>query len=151
MTAAEPDIKKPFRNMPPPGLLDPLADERTQPFWDAAKREELVGPRCANCGRFRMPPTRFCPQCLSTDLEYVPLPGTGTVFTYIIVRHPLNPNASDYVPFMPAAIDADGAPGIRFISNVVECEPEEVRIGMKVRVVWNHASDLLTIPYWAPA
>jgi uncharacterized protein len=150
MTTAGP-IAKPFRNMPPPGLLDPYADERTQPFWDDAKNEQLLAPKCANCGKFRMPPTRFCTNCLSTELEYEPLPGTGTVFTFIIVRHPLNPRATDYVPFMPAAIDPDGAPGIRFISNVVECEPEEVHIGMNVRVVWHHASDTLTVPFWAPA
>jgi uncharacterized protein len=150
MTSTEP-VVKPFKNMPPPGLKDPLADERTQPFWDAAKDERLVAPKCSNCGKFRMPPTRFCTNCLSTDLEYAPLPGTGTVFTFIIVRHPLNPRASEYVPFIPAAIDADGAPGMRFISNVVDCEPEDVEIGMKVRVVWNHVSDSLTLPFWAPA
>jgi uncharacterized OB-fold protein len=88
---------------------------------------------------------------LSDDLRYTPLPGNGTVFTFIIVRHPLNPKAADYVPFMPAAIDAEGAPGIRFVSNVVECEPEEVKIGMPVKVVWHHASDTLTLPFWAPA
>jgi uncharacterized protein len=150
MTATEPGAK-PFRNMPPPLLTDPMADERVQPFWDAAGKGQLVAPRCASCGKFRMPPSRFCSNCLSTDLEFVPLPGTGTVFTFIIVRHPLNPKAADYVPFMPAAIDADGAPGMRFVSNVVDCEPEDVKIGMKVNVVWNHVSDTLTLPFWAPA
>jgi uncharacterized OB-fold protein len=150
MTTTEPAAKA-FKNMPPPLLANPLADERTQPFWDAAKNEQLMAPKCANCGKFRMPPSRFCTRCLSMDLEYVPLPGTGTVFTFIIVRHALNPKAGDYVPYMPAAIDADGAPGMRFISNVVECEPEDVEIGMKVKVVWNHVNDALTLPFWAPA
>jgi len=150
MTTTEP-AAKPFRNMPAPVLSDPYADARTQPFWDAAKREELVAPKCGNCGTFRMPPTRFCANCLSEELVYEPIPGTGTVFTFIVVRHPLNPRAADYVPFMPAAIDADGAPGIRFISNVVDCEPEDVKIGMRVKVVWNHVNDALTLPFWAPA
>jgi uncharacterized OB-fold protein len=150
MTTTEP-AAKPFRNMPPPLLTEPYADERTQPFWDAARNEQLVAPKCAACGTFRMPPGRFCANCLSMDLEYEPLAGTGTVFTFIIVRHPLSPRASDYVPYMPAAIDADGAPGMRFISNVVECEPEDVKIGMKVKVVWNHVNDSLTLPFWAPA
>jgi uncharacterized OB-fold protein len=142
---------KPFKNMPPPILADPMADERIQPFWDATKDERLLAPKCASCGTFRMPPVRFCAKCLSQELAWEPLPGTGTVYTFIIVRHPLNPNAANYVPYMPAAIEADGAPGIRFISNVVECEPEDVKIGMKVRVVWNHVSDALTLPFWIPA
>jgi uncharacterized OB-fold protein len=150
MTATEPS-SKPFKNMPPPVLTDPLADALTQPYWDAMTREQLVAPQCGTCGKFRMPPSTFCPKCLSEDLQYTPLRGTGTVFTFIIVRHPLNPMVSDYVPFMPAAIDADGAPGMRFISNVVECEPEDVKIGMRVKVVWHRASDTLTLPFWAPA
>jgi uncharacterized protein len=150
MTNAGPTAKL-FKNMPPPILSDPMADERIQPFWDAAKEERLVAPKCASCGTFRMPPVRFCAHCLSQDLAWEPLPGTGAVYTFIIVRHPLNPNATNYVPYMPAAIEADGAPGIRFISNVVECEPEDVEIGMKVEVVWNHVSDTLTLPFWIPA
>lgn len=150
MTSTGPSVK-PFKNMPPPGLTDPFADARTQPYWDAMKREQLVAPKCGECGTFRMPPTAFCPTCLSRELVYEPLSGLGTVYTFIIVRHPLSPRASDYVPFMPAAIDADGAPGMRFISNVVECDPEDVKIGMRVKAVFNHVSDTLTIPFWAPA
>ena len=58
---------------------------------------------------------------------------------------------TDYVPYMPAVIDPDGAEGARFVSNVVDCEPEDVVIGMPVRVVWNHVSDTLTLPFWTPA
>jgi hypothetical protein len=55
------------------------------------------------------------------------------------------------VPYVPALIEADGAPGIRFISNVVDCEPDDVEIGMKVNVVWHRVSDTMTLPLWAPA
>jgi uncharacterized OB-fold protein len=141
---------QPFAHMPPSLLSDPAADEWTQPFWDAASREQLVAPRCNKCGRFRMPPGRFCPHCLSQDVEFVPLEGTGTVFTFIVVR--TSPDLDpDHAPFVPAAIDADGAPGMRFVSNIVDCEPSSVTIGMAVRVVWHHVNDSLTLPLWAPA
>jgi uncharacterized OB-fold protein len=140
-----------FKHMPPPLLDDPYADDWTQPFWDAAKNEVLTAPRCTNCGAFRLPPSRFCPTCRHQEMEFVELPGTGTVFSFIVVRHPLNPSMAEYVPYMPAVVDPDGAPGCRFVSNVVDCEPEDVAIGMKVRVVWNHVSDTLTLPFWTPA
>ena len=142
---------KPFKNMPPPGFSEPGADAARQPFWDFTKKEQLTAPKCASCGTLRMPPNTFCPVCFSRDLDWEPLPGTGTVYTFIVVRHPLNPTAANYVPFMPAAIDPDGAPGIRFISNVVNCEPEDVKVGMRVKVVWHHVNDSLTLPFWAPA
>lgn len=47
-------------------------------------------------------------------------------------------------------IEADGAPGMRFISNVVDCEPEKVFVEMPVKVVWEHVSDSLVLPRWAP-
>ena len=140
-----------FEHLPPPSLVDAAADERTQPFWDAARNGQLVAPKCSACGTFRMPPGRFCPNCLSMELEYVPLPGTGTVFTSVVVHQPLHPSQADHVPYVAAAIEADGAPGIRFISNVVNCDPDDVTIGMKVQVVWHEASETLTLPLWAPA
>jgi len=68
------------------------------------------------------------------NLEYVELPGTGTVFAAIVVREPLHDGAEEHVPYVAALIEADGAPGIRFVSNVVDCEVDEVTIGMPVRV-----------------
>jgi uncharacterized OB-fold protein len=136
---------------PPPLLDDPYADEYTAPFWEATRREQLTAPRCTKCGKFRMPPHRFCAACQNQELEWVELPGTGRVYSFIIVRQPLRPDMTDYVPYMPAVIEADGAPGMRFISNVVGCEPEQVKIDMPVRVVWDHASDNLTLPLWTPA
>jgi uncharacterized OB-fold protein len=132
-------------------LTDPSADERTQPFWDAAKQEQLVAPKCVGCGTFRMPPNIFCPRCMSRELDYVLLPGTGTVYSFTVVRDAALPAFEGHVPFVPAVIDADGAPGIRFVSNVVDCEPDDVIVGMNVRVVWEHVTETLTLPFWAPA
>lgn len=140
-----------FKNMPPPTLDDPAADERTEPFWEAARNHNLVAPRCADCGTFRMPPGRFCPECLSMNLEYVQLPGTGTVFAAIVVREPLQPGVEEHVPYVVALIEADGAPGIRFVSNVVDCEVDEVTVGMPVQVVFHPINERFTLPLWTRA
>jgi uncharacterized OB-fold protein len=97
-----------------------------------------------------MPPNRFCPYCRNQELEWVDLPGTGRVYSFIIVRHPLRIEMEEYVPYVPALIEPDGAPGMRFISNVVECEPENVKIDMPVKVTWDHMSDSLVFPRWSP-
>ena len=140
-----------FEYLPPPTLLDPAADERTQPFWEAAAAERLVAARCTSCGTFRNPPGRFCPECLEMGITYDELPGTGTVFSSIVVREPLHRGAEDHVPYVPAVIEPDGAPGIRFVSNVVDVDPDEVTIGMPVKVVFHKVSDTLTLPLWTRA
>ena len=132
-------------NLPPIRMTDPAADDWTQGFWDAAANEELVATKCSQCGTFRMPPGRFCRNCSSQEFTWESLPGTGTVFTSTVVRS--DPSG----PYAPAAIDADGAPGMRFISAVVDCDVDQVEPGMKVRVVFEKVNDKLTIPYWTPA
>ncbi|HEY3941942.1 MAG TPA: OB-fold domain-containing protein [Acidimicrobiales bacterium] len=140
-----------FAYAPPPLVDDPHADEYTAPFWQATLREELTAPRCAACGTFRLPPHRFCHRCRAQALEWLPLPGTGTLYSFIVVRHPLRPDMADHIPYVPAVIEADGAPGCRFVSNVVDCEPGLVAIGMPVRVVWDHVNERTVIPRWRPA
>ena len=41
-------------------LTETHADESTQPFWDGAKQDRLMAPRCTNCGTFRLPPEAIC-------------------------------------------------------------------------------------------
>src|SRR6476659_11069522 len=67
------------------------ADPTTQPFWDGARENRLVVPRCSLCGTFRLPPYAICYVCQSFDVEWVELPGTGTVYSYTIVPIPCIP------------------------------------------------------------
>jgi len=140
-----------LRFMPPPFLNEPYADEWTAPFWEACQQQRLVIPRCTSCGRTRMPPTRFCPQCRKQGFEFAPISGRGVVFTFIVVRHALYPGMEEYVPYVPAAIDAEGGGPARFVSNVVNCDPEDVRIGMDVKVVWHEVNKSFFLPLWEPA
>lgn len=140
-----------FLYSPPPLMNDPYADEYTAPFWEKSLREQLSAPRCTNCGTFRMPPHRFCYKCRHQEIEWVDLPGTGHLYSFIIVRQALRPDMSEYVPFIPAVVEADGAPNMRFISNIVDVEPPEVSIDMPLRVAWDHMSDTMVFPRWTLA
>src|SRR6266498_318606 len=95
----------------PPLLTDPYADAHTQPFCDAALEGRLLVPRCTNCGTFRLPPGPFCFVCQHQQVDWVELPGTGTIYTFTIVRHPLRPQLVDVVPYVAAVIELDGTQG----------------------------------------
>ena len=49
-------------------------------------------------------------------------------------------------------IDLDGTQGAgcRMIANIVDCDPDRVRIGDKVRVVFDHVSDVFALPRFTP-
>lgn len=122
------------------------ADAWTQPFWDAAAQHRLVGASCAECGAFRMPPTPFCPHCHSQRLNWVELLGSGTVYSYSVVDRAIIPGMDDCLPYITAVIELDGAGGTRLISNVVDIPVEAVRVGLKVRVVWDDDWGGVTVP-----
>ncbi|WP_239476753.1 Zn-ribbon domain-containing OB-fold protein [Nocardia arizonensis] len=63
--------------------------------------------------------------------ERIEIPGTGTVFTFTVNHHPYRPEMP--VPYVIALIELDEAPGLRVAANIVDCDPESVRIGMPVR------------------
>jgi uncharacterized protein len=127
----------------PIGMHDPHSDEMTQPFWDAALEGRLVAPKCTKCGTFVIPPQPFCFECQNDSFEWTQLPGTGTIYTFTIVRHPLHPGLADVVPYVSGIVELDGTQGAgaRMITNFVDCDPETVAIGDKVRIVWEKVSD----------
>lgn len=134
----------------PSGELFALnADAWTEPFWAATRQRRLVCPRCVACGRFRMPPSPFCSTCRSQEVEWVELPGTGTVYTFTIARHSPVPELRSSIPYVIAVVALDGAPGARLVSNIVECDPDAVEIGEPVRVIWDQLDEAV-IPRFAP-
>jgi uncharacterized protein len=128
------------------------ATEMTQPFWDAALEDRLVAPKCTNCGTFRMPPSPFCFICQTRDVEWVELPGTGTIYTFTVVRHPLHPDLAAICPYVSGVVDLDGTQGAgaRMLVNIIDCDPEAVRIGDRVQIVWDHVNDEMTTPRFRP-
>jgi uncharacterized OB-fold protein len=123
-----------------------FADPTTEPFWEAARKDLLVAPRCTNCGTFRLPPLPLCSVCQAEGVEWVELPGTGTVYSYTVVRHPLHPDLAEVVPYVSAIVEPDGTQGegARMLVNVIDCEPDEIEIGTRVEIVFDHDDDMPT-------
>jgi uncharacterized OB-fold protein len=119
-------------------------DRWTAPFWAAARRHELVVARCALCATPRpMPPGPYCWECEGSEVEWHPLPGTGEVFTYTVVRQ-----VDD--PYVVAIVALDGVEGVRLMSDLVDVDPAQVRTGLPVEVVWDDVDRDTTIPRFGP-
>ena len=143
---------QPRRGVYPSPLDDPHADESTQPFWDAALEGRLVASRCTNCGTFVMPPSPVCFNCQHNEFEWIDLPGTGTIYAFTVVRHPLSPRLDEVVPYVSAVIELNGTQGAgaRMVANVIDCDPDTVRIGDAVRVEFERVSDTYAVPRFVP-
>jgi uncharacterized OB-fold protein len=146
-------MTEPQRGVYPAPLTDPHADDTTQPFWDAALEGRLVASRCTNCGTFLLPPQPRCFSCQHDTFEWVELPGTGTIYTFTVVRHPLAPHLGAVVPYVSGVVELAGTQGAgaRLICNIVDVDPETVAVGDRVKVVFDKVSDTLAVPRCAPA
>jgi hypothetical protein len=121
-------------------------DDITTEFWDRCKRHVLAFQRCANCRTFRHPPVDVCYACRSADTEWVAVSGAGTVYSYTIVTHAVHPGLVLSVPFNVVLVEFPDAPGMRLISNVVDATPEQLSVGLPVRVHWEDLSSGATLP-----
>ncbi len=121
----------------------------TRPFWEAARRHELVLQRCQDCGGFRYPPGETCPGCLSERLEWVKASGRGRVFTWTVFHRAYHPAFARAVPYAVVAVELEEGP--RLISNLVDCPLEALRIGLPVEVVFEDASPEISLPKFRPA
>ena len=136
------------------GLMEiplPLPDEDTQPFWDACRRRELVMQRCAQCARFRFTPRHLCPACRSADCEWVPVSGRGSVYSRVICHPPVLPAFAERAPYAVVLVELAEDPRLRMLGNLLDCAPEDVEIGMPVRVDFQQLTDEITLPQWRRA
>ena len=127
-------------------LFQLTTDQWTKPWWDAAKARRLTAACCGNCRKFRMPPTPFCPHCRSQELEWPTLSGRGTLFSFTIVNRAIIPEMESCLPYVPALVDLEGAPGARLITNIVQTPIDRIAIGAPVEVVFDERRDGVVVP-----
>lgn len=117
-------------------------------FYDAARRGELRFQRCAACGAFRHYPRPVCPHCLSREYTWDLASGRGRVYTWTVVRGPTLPAFEAKVPYVIADILTDE--GVHFVSELVDCAPDQVRADLPVRVVFEPVSVDITLVKFRP-
>lgn len=125
----------------PDGVPLPQANPDDRQYWEYIRSRELRIQRCGDCGRFRHPPMPCCPNCRGEATEWVPVSGDGEVFTYTIVHYAPHAALKSAVPFNVAVVLLEDAGDVRIVSNVIDATPEEMRVGLKVSLVWEETPD----------
>lgn len=131
-----------------PGRPLPALDRDNAAYWTGGKNGELLICRCSDCGYYVHPPVRFCPACESRKVTPQPVSGRGNIYTFTI-------NYKQWVPDLPeryvlALVAIEEQSDVLLPCNVVNCEPDDVRFDMPVKVLFEPAEDLW-IPLFEPA
>lgn len=122
----------------------PAITNVTAPFWEACRHGVLQVQRCQSCGYLTFPPDVACNRCLSPDLTWTRCSGAGTVRSYSIVQRPSLP--AFRAPYVAAIVQADE--GWSLFTNVLDCDPERMAIGMRVAVKFVEMSAQISLPYF---
>lgn len=125
----------------------PALTDRNRTFWQGGRKGQLLIQRCQPCGHFIHPAGPICPVCHSRDVSPQPVSGRATVATYTINRQRWEPGLE--APYILAIVELIEQPDVRLTTNIVGCSTEEVRIGMTVRVVFDHREDVW-LPLFTP-
>jgi hypothetical protein len=128
-------------------VLRPMMNRDSEFFWEGTRKGELRIQKCGACGELRHPPGPMCPACGATQPDYVVARGTGTVYSYVVHRHPPVPGKE--LPILLALVELDE--GVRMVGELLGVGDAEVEIGMPVEVSLVRVDDELTLPAWRPA
>ncbi len=130
-----------------PEVMRPPMSPDTEFFWAGTRAGELRIQRCGGCGALRHPPGPACLSCGSIGkAEYQVAAGTGTVYSYVVHRHP--PVPGKQLPIVIALVEL--TEGVRMLGELTGIDPADVAIGMPVRVRFRRVDDDLVLPDWRP-
>jgi len=103
-----------------PATDNPLA----APFWRAAREDRLVLPFDRSTGT----PCWYPREEQAALLEWREVAGAARLFAWTVVRAPINPDFS--APYVPALVELDAVPGIRLVTQIVDCDFAQLRCDM---------------------
>ena len=74
--------------------------------------------------------------------------GRGTIYSRVICHPPVLPAFQDRVPYAVVLVELEEDPTLRMLGNVLDCAPEELEIGMPVRVDFQDLDQDISLPQW---
>jgi acetyl-CoA acetyltransferase/uncharacterized OB-fold protein len=122
---------------------EPQPTISSEPFWTSGADGRLRIAQCQSCDRYHHPPQPVCPSCHSTQVRMKPVSGRAVVAGFTVNQHQWLPDFPP--PYVVAVVALDEDPSVRLTTNIVGCEPDDVAIGMRVRVVFERAGE-----FWVP-
>ena len=126
----------------------PVPDRDSTFYWAGLNERRLLVLECNTCSNLIHPPVAGCPSCAGTDLGQRELAGTGTVYSFTVVNREFAPGIKPL--YIVAIIAMDEQADLRMVTNLVDVEVGRVRIGQRVRVVFQEVAPDATLAFFTP-
>jgi uncharacterized OB-fold protein len=148
-----------------PARFEPPVGDESGPYWEATREGRLLVQWCTACDRGIFYPRAVCPYCAGRGgaagageagtavgtLEWREASGRATVHAAVVEHRPeaAGVSFSGGEPYCIALIDLEE--GVRMMTNIVGCPPDDVHSGMAVTVRWEPLSDGRKLALFRPA
>lgn len=126
----------------------PALEPRTAAFWRACRAGRLEFAHCIACDFLIHPARPICPRCRGRQLDIVGVSGRATLHSFTVNHKAWFPGQP--VPYLIGLVELAEQPGLRLVTNVVNCKIEAVHIGMRLRVVFENLNDDIALPLFEP-
>src|SRR4029079_8347371 len=133
-----------------PARILPKFQEHNRAYWTGGADGQLLIDQCTGGALWVHPPAADCPDC-GGALAARPVSGHGAVFTYTVNHQPFNPTVP--IPYVIAIVELAEQADLRIATNIVDCEPDSVYVGLPVEVRFERHDvddDSLFVPVFAP-
>ncbi|MBA4863517.1 OB-fold domain-containing protein [Streptomyces sp. PSKA54] len=132
----------------PSGRPLPLLTEESEFFWTSGSDGRLRFQECESCTSLVHPPQPVCRHCRGHDLRVREVSGYGTLVGFTVNERFSLPGLP--APYVVAQVAIDEDPRVRLTTNLVECEPGQLSLGMRMEVVFEQIEDVW-LPLFRPA
>jgi uncharacterized OB-fold protein len=103
-------------------------------FIDQLEQGKVVGTKCRGCGLTFFPPRADCYKCLTSNMEWFEVSGTGKLVTYSKLEY----GPAGFEKDLPYAIAVVDYGGYKVFGRLASDLPEnEIKVGMEVKTVVN--------------
>jgi uncharacterized OB-fold protein len=128
----------------------PIPTPTTQPFWDALAEHKIRIQYSPSAQSYVFYPRVLAPGTLADDLEWREISGAGSLYTFTVAHRPVAPHFAGDVPQLLAVVQWDEGP--RFSTEIVNAEPADLAVGMRLRpVFFDYPDSCVTMLRYEPA
>lgn len=126
----------------------PLLALDTEFFWTSGADGRLRIQECRSCSALIHPPQPICRYCRGRELAPRVVSGTAVLASFTVNHRFALPGLPP--PYVVATVALEDDPRVRLTTNIVECDPDELRLGMQLEVVFQQDDDVW-LPLFRPA
>ncbi len=131
----------------------PTITTEAKPFWDGLANNELLIPKCNDCGHMFMYPKAYCPNngCFSSNLDWEKVSGVGKLFSYTIVHRAADvrfQEIASQAPYIFALVELKEGP--KLITTLINADVNNIEVGMSVGIIFEKINEDITLPKFQP-